>query len=254
MNRNIIIFSALGVEYKAVRSHLTDVQEIRYYRGQVCEQGKFSSNNQSLEVNIVEVGKGNINAAIETVLAIGHFNPNIVLFVGVAGGIKEDIHKGDVVVATEAIGYESGNAGKTFTSSPEVYRSDIRLIKIAIAEAKKRDWLNRLNLKSPENEPKVLIGPIAAGEKLITSRDNSLYNSIRNNYRAVMAVDMEGCGFLNAAYACQVPALIVRGISDLIDDKKGDECQEMASQHASAFAFEILAKLCPKLVVSFTIV
>jgi nucleoside phosphorylase len=237
MNHNIIIFSALGAEYEAVRSHLTDVQEIRYYRGQVCEKGKFLSNDQSLEVNIVEVGKGNINAAIEIVLAIGHFNPNIVLFVGVAGGIKENIHKGDVVVATEAIGYESGNAGKTDTSSPEIYRSDNRLIKIATAEAKKRDWLKRLSLKSPENEPKVLIGPIAAGD----------------NYRTVMAVQMEGCGFLNAAYRCQVPALIVRGISDLIDDKKGDECQEMASQHASAFAFEILAKLCPKLAVSFKI-
>ncbi len=252
MDSNIIIFSALKVEYEAVKRHLTDVREIMYPRGKVYEQGIFSFHNRSLKVTIVEVGKGNVIAAVETGMAIGHINPNIVLFVGVAGGIK-DVRKGDVVVATKVYGYESGNAGETFTSSPELYPSSYRLIERAKAEAKKRDWLNRLNSETSENEPKVLVGPIAAGEKLITSF-NATYDFIRKNFRDAVAVDMEGNGFLYAAYAYQVPAIIVRGISDLIDDKKGDKCQEMASQHASAFAFEILAKLCPKLEVSFTIV
>jgi hypothetical protein len=59
---------------------------------------------------------------------------------------------------------------------------------------------------------------------------------------------MEGYGFFSAARANQqVDALIVRGISDLIDNKsKADAAnsQEIAARHASAFAFEMLANLC----------
>ena len=58
---------------------------------------------------------------------------------------------------------------------------------------------------------------------------------------------MEGRGILQAVHANQqVSALIVRGISDLIDGKsKADAgcAQEIAAGHASAFAFEILAKM-----------
>lgn len=58
---------------------------------------------------------------------------------------------------------------------------------------------------------------------------------------------MEGFGFLAAAYGNpQVDALVIRGISDLLDRKnENNEAlrQKIASHNASAFAFEILANL-----------
>ena len=58
---------------------------------------------------------------------------------------------------------------------------------------------------------------------------------------------MEGHGFLVATHAnSNVDALVVRGVSDLIEGKgKADAegWQERASQHAAAFAFEVLATI-----------
>jgi hypothetical protein len=58
---------------------------------------------------------------------------------------------------------------------------------------------------------------------------------------------MEGHGFLAALHANQhVEALIIRGISDLIEGKREADAansQVVAAQSASAFAFEVLAKL-----------
>ena len=116
------------------------------------------------------------------------------------------------------------------------------------AEARKPDWLQRLTSPSISS-PRVFVAPIAAGEKVIASTQSSIWQFLRDNYNDAIAVEMEGRGLLEAAHANQqVSALIIRGISDLIDGKKEADAagfQEMAAAHASAFAFEILAKLNP---------
>lgn len=76
---------------------------------------------------------------------------------------------------------------------------------------------------------------------------------MRAHYGDALVVEMEGRGFLEATHANpQVSSLIVCGISDLIIDKSSvdnDIRQEIASHHASAFAFEVLAHLHPPQVV-----
>ena len=96
-------------------------------------------------------------------------------------------------------------------------------------------------------DPRSFIGAIAAGEKVIAETESDLYKFIKTQYNDTLAVEMEGRGFLAAAHANQpVMALIVRGISDLINNKSDiDDSvrQGIAARHASAFAFEVLAKL-----------
>ncbi len=246
--RRASILSAIRIEYQAVRAHLTNLrQEIRQ-SGTIYERGNFTANSQSWDVLIGEIGIGNTRAAVETVSVIEYFKPNLILLVGVAGGLK-DVRLGDVVAATKVYGYESGKAGRKFQPRPNVYSSTYRMEQRARAEAKKRDWLQRLkeSFLDPTSVPHVYVAPIASGNQVAASTDSALGNLLRLNYSDAVAVEMEGYGFLEALRAYpHTDALIIRGISDRIDDKTEADAmsyQEVAAQHAAAFAFEILAKM-----------
>lgn len=240
-----VILTALPVEYRAVRTHLSDVKEIVHPQGDVYERGIFSTKARSWDICIVETGAGNTRAAQKAERAINYFNPDVVFFVGVAGGIK-DVHLGDVVAATKVYGYESGKVKKTFKLRPDVGLSSFRIVERAKAEGRKTDWLQKLETDISQVNPSVFVAPIAAGEKVVASTESDVWTFLRQNYSDAVAVEMEGRGFLEATYAnLQVSALVIRGISDLVNGKsKADEegFQKIASRHASAFAFEVLAK------------
>ncbi|MBV6627292.1 MAG: hypothetical protein KI793_30860 [Rivularia sp. (in: Bacteria)] len=239
-----IILTAIPVEFEAVRAHLADPQEEEHPQGMIYERGKFNASGKVWDVLIGDIGAGNLTAAMEAERAIAHFNPLVILFVGVAGGIK-DVALGDVVVATKVYGYESGKAEIEFKPRPDVGQSAYKLIQRAKAEARKPDWLQRLTLPVPTPKPRVFVAPIAAGEKVVADTSSSTYQFLKSNYGDAIAVEMEGRGLLQAAHANpQVSALIVRGISDLIDGKSEADAagsQEIAARNASAFAFQVLA-------------
>jgi nucleoside phosphorylase/tetratricopeptide (TPR) repeat protein len=242
--RRAVILTALPVEYEAVRAHLTELRE-QTHKGTVYEIGKFSALSARWEILITEVGPGNPAAAVEAERAIDYFTPQIALFVGVAGGLK-DVKLGDVVAATKVYGYESGKAGATFQPRPDIGQSTHRMIQRAKAEAKKT-WQKRIIGTEAPQFPDAFVAPMAAGQKVVADIRAATYEFLRANFTDALAVEMEGIGFLTATHASHpVEALIIRGISDLIkgksvSDKRG--WQEVASRQAAAFAFEVLAKL-----------
>ncbi|MEM9212914.1 MAG: nucleoside phosphorylase [Cyanobacteria bacterium P01_F01_bin.150] len=254
-NFRAVILTALPVEFESVREFLPKSEEVCHPAGNIYERGEFQGNHCLWDVGIAEVGMGDAGAAFETERAISFFNPDVILFVGVAGGIK-DVEIGDVVASTKVYNYESGKAKETFNPRPETGLSSYALIQRAMAERRSRgqEWLSRLKSK-PQKLPKVKVGPIAAGEKVIASKKSEVYKLVEKQYGDALAVDMEGYGFLKAAHANEhrAVAMVVRGISDLIEGKNDEENQEpedirqeKASRHASAFAFQLLANFTPQ--------
>ena len=240
-----VILTALPLEYKAVKDLLTDVHEYTHRRGTIYERGRFERSGTVWDIVIAEIGQGNPRAAVEAERAIENFEPEVALFVGVAGGVK-DVSLGDVVAATHVYGYESGKA-KTglFHPRPDVGRSSYRMEQRAKAEAKKDDWKS---LSSDAALANVYVAPIAAGEKVVASEKAAVAKFLREMYGNTLAVEMEGRGFLEATHANHLDAIVVRGISDLLSGKRKSDAarwQAKAARNAAAFALHSLSRFVP---------
>ena len=195
MSQCAVVITALDIEYKAARNHLSELREVIHPKGNVYEQGIFETNEGKWEVIIIQARRGNIHAAVQTERAISYFMPEVVVFIGIAGGIK-DVKLGDVVVAEKVYCYESGKDGLLFQSRPEVSIPAFRMIERAQAEARKYEWLKRLTCGIPDKKPNVFIGPIAAGEKVVASTRSATFTFLKAYYNDSLAVEMEGYVFL----------------------------------------------------------
>ena len=238
-----VILTALPVECKAVLAHLQDIHEVPHPQGTLYSLGTFPGERRIWKVAVAEIGMGGSCAATETERALSFFHPQIAFFVGVAGGLK-DVKIGDVVAATKVYSYEAGKAESSFQPRPEVWRTSHALEQRARTDARNNNWLRRLGESCPNPAPHAFVGALAAGEKVLVSKEASEYKLIQAVYGDALAVEMEGYGFLPSIHAHHaVHALIIRGISDLIETKAQSDAsssQEQAAQHAAAFTFEIL--------------
>ena len=88
-----VIATALEIETRAVLRRVAD-QWIEEVLGTSVFRGTF----QGWDVAVVETGPGNAAAASISTRVCDHYRPDLALFVGVAGGVK-DVKLGDVVVA-----------------------------------------------------------------------------------------------------------------------------------------------------------
>jgi len=240
----VVILTAIPLEYESVKNFLINLKKEIHPRGNIYEVGDFYCENQKCKVAIVETGQGNINSAIAAERAINFFNPSIVLFIGVAGGIK-DVKIGDLVIADKIYYYEAAKSAEEIKTRPSSYPSSYNLIETAKFIARNNTWLKRIKIF---NNSKAFIGPIASGEQVIASTRSDIYKFITNNYNDTLAVEMEGYGILAAIYKSEnnIKSAVIRGISDMIDNKSNTDkqgSQELAAYNASAFAFELLANI-----------
>jgi nucleoside phosphorylase len=238
----VVILTALAEEFLEVEKHVPNLHQKQHPDGTIYECGRFTRGDAVWDVAIIETGQGNSSAADETRRAIDFFKPDVVMFVGVAGGRKET-RIGDVVAADKVYNYESGKDEEIFKPRPEAGRSSYPLEQRARSIA--RDWL-RLQ-QQDASKPRAFVGPIAAGEVVVGSTQSATAQLIERNYGDALAVEKEGYGFLESARRSRgISAIVIRGISDLIDGKADSDAkgsQPLAAKNASAFAFKLLAQL-----------
>jgi nucleoside phosphorylase len=242
------VFTALDLEYQAVHAHLDGgVLARREERGTLYEIGSFSGVTGPWTVVLAQTGPGNTTAGIQLDRAVPVFAPDVALFVGVAGG-RKDVALGDVVAADAIYDYETGRVSeREFFARIKTHHPAFRLVQWAQLVARGDGWRDRVRPVRPDPPPVAFVKPLAAGSSVVAHERSRIARLLDRHCGDALAVEMEGHGFLQGAYVnAALPALVVRGISDLLSgkDAAGDRVwQPLAARNAAAFAFELLSCL-----------
>jgi nucleoside phosphorylase len=238
-----VILTALQREYKAVRRHLADLRVRHHTAGTVFEVGVLTD-HPDRHVAIAVIGDGNVSAAALTERAINEFQPAAVLFVGIAGGLRDWLELGDVVVATRVYGYHGGRSeDDAFRVHPRAWDVSHRLEQVARHVDRADTWRSAIS-----GSPKVHFNPIAAGELVLNSTRSGAAALLRDNYNDAIAIEKESAGVANAGHLnLATPTITIRGISDFADgakevtDRTG--APQLAADNAAAFTMAFIAEL-----------
>jgi serine/threonine protein kinase/nucleoside phosphorylase len=243
----VAVMTALPLEQLAILKHLKNKKSVVSALGASYVFGTFTSREREWIVASTCVGQGNIATAVLAQQTAIWLRPDLLSFVGIAGGIK-DVVVGDVVVASKVIGYETSKVARRLLPRADVRNVSSPLIQHFTAIGLSKKWKSRVPfVHRGKNE--VFVKPIAAGEKVLADSRSETMKAIRAFHSEAIAVEMEGLGLLVAAdYPPETPAVVIRGISDLLDNKDQSDLatQPMAAAVAAALFFEGLATLEPR--------
>jgi len=197
---------------------------------------KTKYKNNDIVVAYSKIGK--VFASLTATTMIEKFGIEKLLFSGVAGAIDEDLHIGDLVIATKLCQHDLDITafGHPYGYVPEgsVYiKSDKKLNDLAKEVAKEKG----IKLKE---------GIVATGDQFVA--DSKRKEWIRDTFKA-SALEMEGASVAVVANALNIPFLVLRAISDAADMDAGfdfDEFLKSSAVNSANFIISILDKMIEK--------
>ena len=255
--RRAFVATALLLEMEAVRSHLRPVGSVLGRDGAVYECGIFSDSGKDWLVVVTETGAGT-HAAESAVTHANILFPGfeVQFFVGIGGSRKSDVPLGSVVASDHVyMPYSAKFSDGMRLSRPRTLQVDGRLIGIAKKVRRDKSWPSRIrdpkegkllpiDAYPTEFPPLGMVAPIASVEAVLADPESELEALLADRFNDTCIVEMEGYGAVYAASREHIPSIVVRGVSDMTQDKspeKDAEHQPVAACHAAAFAFEMLS-------------
>jgi adenosylhomocysteine nucleosidase len=188
---------------------------------------------------------GKVAAATTASALIERFGASRVVFTGVAGGVGDGVHVGDVVVGTGFVQHDM-DASPLFPryqvplTGRSVFDGDtpltaqlLQAAQVALADG------------GPLGKACVHQGLIASGDRFVNGREESavLVSSLRAAGYAPLAVEMEGAAVAQVCADHGVPFAAVRTISDRADDTAHVDFPQFVKDVASLYALRIFTAL-----------
>ncbi|MBR1600509.1 MAG: 5'-methylthioadenosine/adenosylhomocysteine nucleosidase [Alphaproteobacteria bacterium] len=153
--------------------------------------GKYAEN----EIVAVISGMGNVNAALCASDLINIFNVDMIINVGISGGLTPKLNIGDFIVGDEIVYHDvwCGKPNKIgqVQDLPELFYSNKQLTSML---------------------PDLKHGQICCGDLFVDNK--SALDNIVANFPKALAVDMESAAIAQTCYLYDKPLLSVRQISD----------------------------------------
>ncbi|GAV43380.1 5'-methylthioadenosine/S-adenosylhomocysteine nucleosidase [Streptomyces acidiscabies] len=231
----VAIITGLPLEYEAVRSLLTGLRERMIGTALSVEVGELP--DSAWQVALADASSAHIPATILIKDVVRQLRPDALLFVGIAGGLKDTVEVGDLVIATRIYAFQGGEqTPEGFYARPQSWDSSHRMEQTA------RSALRDLT--------GVHFGAVTASDVVLNHEHSSLLDQLKRSYNDALAVEMEGAGVAHVAHLTTgLEMLTVRGISDVADPAKkpGDPraAQSHAANRAAGAAAAVLRKLPP---------
>lgn len=194
--------AAMKCELEGIEALLTDVR-------QECHaQFVFSTGRlHNCEIVTVQCGIGLVNAALATQLMISFYGVDCVLNPGVAGGLSKELNVCDVVVSRSAA-YWDFDAEQLMTGFPYLkercFYADEALGRRCMEHCADAVAPNRL-----------VLGRVVSGQRFVD--DFETKKRLRDVFSAD-CVEMEGAAIAHACALANTPFLILRSISDALND------------------------------------
>ncbi|MGN7388497.1 5'-methylthioadenosine/S-adenosylhomocysteine nucleosidase [Sporosarcina sp. SAFN-015] len=227
----IAIIGAMEQEVEILRGKIENPQ-IETIAGCEFVEGKIGSH----DVVLVKSGIGKVNASIATTLLIQSYSPDVVLNTGSAGGFKESLDVGTVVISDEvrhhdvdatAFGYEIGQV----PGMPASYPADERLIQIA------KEAVEEIG------EHEHAVGLIASGDVFMS--DAKRVEIVKEQFPAMIAAEMEAAGVAQVCHQFGTPFVVIRALSDIAGKESSisfDEFLPLAAKHSSEIVMHAISK------------
>jgi adenosylhomocysteine nucleosidase len=192
-----IVF-ALSIESGALVDQLSNVSVTRA-AGFTIRQGQLGEHR----VVLVESGAGRENAVKATHALLDAHRPRRVVSAGFAGGLVESIRRGDLLVADSVVHSE----GSLWTAAPSPLPS----------------WLSEY--------PNLHVGRLLTVDAVVRLPDEK--RALGERHQAI-AADMESLWVAEVCQQREVPLMVVRAISDSVQDQLPPDVGRLLAQKTTA--------------------
>ena len=199
--KRIAIIVAMQSEFNLV-SNILENAEPREIEGAKALVGELSGK----QIILLKSGIGKVNAAMQVTSLIAEMHPDYIINSGVAGGIGEGMHQGDIVVGTVTCYHDvwcgEGEWGQV-QGFPLKFPANVDLVNAA-----KEVYNSQFSILNSQ----LIFGLICTGDQFIS--DLATLQGIKRNFPDGKAVDMESAAIAQVCYAKRVPFMSLRIVSD----------------------------------------
>lgn len=224
------IIGAMDVELDIIKAK-TDVTKVSTYNDMEFCQGTLMGKS----VVIVKCGMGKVNAGVCAYTLINTFGCTKIINTGVAGALDERLDIGDFVVSTEAvqhdfdvehIGFVKGEIPYT---GKVAFEADSELRAKAVAAVK---------ASAPDRQ--VLEGRVCTGDQFIHTAEQK--ERITANFGG-LCCEMEGGAVAQVCYLNATPFVIIRTVSDKVNETTALDYAVFERQAAAICAQAVLTMI-----------
>lgn len=175
-----------------------------YQETKIGDQTVYEGRIGDHSIILAQCGIGKVNAALRTSALISNFRPDLVINSGVAGGVSEKMHIGDVLVA-DKVAYHDVWCGP----GTEYGQAD----GCPLFFAPYKEGLDILQDMSDSSDTVIKFGLLCSGDKFIHTPEEVA--EIRAAFSEALGCDMESAAIAQTCDKAGVPFLIIRVMSDM---------------------------------------